>query len=115
MAQQHDQASERWLLELALNEREPVEMRKKALFWRGQADEAPVDELIAVYPRLRERELKEHFTFVLSQRHERDAVDKLIDIARNDSDREVRRKAIFWLGQSDDARAVKFLQEAIDK
>src|SRR5207249_9726234 len=26
----------RWLMDIALNEREPVEMRKKALFWVGQ-------------------------------------------------------------------------------
>ena len=53
--------------------------------------------------------------FVLSQRHETAAVDKLMDIARNDTDREIRAKATFWLGQSRDPRAAKFLEERISK
>ena len=68
-----------------------------------------------VYGRLDDRRLKEHYAFVLSQRHEDAAVDKLIDIARADPDREMRRKALFWLGQSGSPRARKFLEEAITK
>jgi len=43
------------------------------------------------------------------------AVDKLMDIARRDSDRELRSKAIFWLGQSRDPRVLKFLEELINR
>ena len=53
--------------------------------------------------------------FVLSQRREPEAVDKLIDLARNDSDREIREKATFWLGQSRDPRATKYLEDRISK
>ena len=42
-------------------------------------------------------------------------MDKLIDLARNDTDREIRSKATFWLGQSRDPRASKFLEERISK
>ena len=43
------------------------------------------------------------------------AVDKLIDLARSDTDREIRAKATFWLGQSRDPRAAKYLEERISK
>lgn len=71
--------------------------------------------LVSLYPRLDSRELRDHYVFVLSQRQESAAVDKLIDIARNDADREIRTKATFWLGQSRDPRASKFLEERISK
>ena len=53
--------------------------------------------------------------FVLSQRHESEAVDRLIDLAKNDPDREIRAKATFWLGQSRDPRAAKYLEDRISK
>jgi hypothetical protein len=36
-------------------------------------------------------------------------------IARSDSHREMRSKAIFWLGQSRDPRVIKFLEEVINR
>src|SRR5262245_17580387 len=89
----------RWLLDLAVSEREPVEMRKKALFWAGQTG-AEIRDLAAIYDRTTNIEIKEQLIFVYSQRRESDAVDKLIDIAKNDPNRELRKKAVFWLGQS---------------
>jgi HEAT repeat protein len=115
VAQLDEDADQRWLIDRVLDANEPVELRKQALFWRGQKNEAPVRELIALYPRLESRELKDHYVFVLSQRHESDAVDKLMDLARNDPDREVRSKAMFWLGQSKDSRVAKFLDERISR
>jgi hypothetical protein len=38
-----------------------------------------------------------------------------MDIARRDTDRELRSKAIFWLGQSRDPRVLKFLEEVINR
>jgi hypothetical protein len=38
-----------------------------------------------------------------------------MDIARTDKDRDLRGKAVFWLGQSKDPRAVKFLEDLISK
>jgi HEAT repeat protein len=53
--------------------------------------------------------------FILSQQDDRASIEKLIEIARTDKDREVRKKAIFWLGQTDDDLALKFLEELIDR
>jgi hypothetical protein len=93
----------------------PSIFASRRLFWRGQKNSAPLGDLLALYPRLDTRELRDHYVFVLSQRQESAAVDKLIDLARNDTDREIRSKATFWLGQSRDPRASKFLEERISK
>ena len=115
VAQLDEDDDQRWLVQRVLDPKESVELRKQALFWRGQKQSAPLGDLVAIYPRLDSRDLKEHYVFVLSQRHESDAVDELIDLARNDPDREIRAKATFWLGQSRDPRAAKYLEDRISK
>jgi HEAT repeat protein len=115
VAQLEEPAEERWLVNLVLDASQPVHLRKQALFWRGQKHDTSLGDLIGLYPRLDSRELREHYVFVLSQRRESDAVDRLIDIARTDPDRAIRAKAVFWLGQSRDPRAARFLEEAINK
>ena len=52
---------------------------------------------------------------MLSERREAAATDKLIDIAKNDKDVEMRKKAIFWLGQKNDPRAKQLLMEIINQ
>ena len=114
MSQQRDEASTKWLVDLALNSREPMDMRKKALFWVGQTG-GSAEYLTSMYDRMREGELKEHMVFVLSQRRERVAVDKLMSIARTDPDHDLRKKAMFWLGQSRDPRVAAFLADIITR
>lgn len=104
----------RWLLDLAQNDREPVEMRKKALFWAGQTG-ASITDLAALYDHTSNDEIKEQLIFVYSQRNEPAAVEKLIDIAKRDANPELRKKAVFWLGQSRDPRARQALLDIINQ
>jgi len=104
----------RWLLDLAQNDREPVEMRKKALFWAGQTG-ASITDLAALYDHTSNDEIKEQLIFVYSQRDEPAAVEKLIDIAKRDANPELRKKAVFWLGQSRDPRARQALLDIINQ
>ena len=46
---------------------------------------------------------------------DRAAIDKMFDIAKNEKDAELRKKAIFWLGQSHDPRVQQFLMELINR
>lgn len=89
-----------------------LETRKQALFWFGQGDAATKD-LVRLYDSLDARPLREHFTFVVSQRRDDEAIDKLIDIARTDRDSQIRKQAIFWLGQIKDPRAIKFFHDVL--
>ena len=45
----------------------------------------------------------------------RSAVDFLIQVASNDQDRELRKQAMFWLGQKAGDRSLKFLSDVVDK
>src|SRR5204862_6546915 len=95
-------------MDIALNEREPIEMRKKALFWASQTG-GNLAQLAGLYDRLQNREMKQRLISVYSQRHEAAAVDRLIQIAKPEQDEDLRDKAIFWPGQSHDPRAPQVL------
>jgi HEAT repeat protein len=104
----------RWLLGIARDATQPLELRKQALFWAGQSG-ASMADLGGLYTTLTDRAMREQLIFVYSQREEPAAVDKLLDIAKRETDPELRKKALFWLGQSDDPRAAKALQEIIEQ
>jgi HEAT repeat protein len=115
ISQMKDDESGRWLMALALNANEKLELRKKALFWAGQQHEIPIGDLTKLYDTMNDRDMKEQLIFVYSQRNESQAVDELMAIAQNEKDPELRRKAIFWLGQSKDPRVPDFLARLISK
>jgi HEAT repeat protein len=115
LSQRKGMGNEQWLMNIAVNEREDIELRKKALFWAGQSG-VGLDAIIPLYSKITNQEMKEQVIFVLSQRHNSTAaVDKLIDIAKTDKDPELRKKAIFWLGQSRDPRVQQFLVDLINR
>jgi HEAT repeat protein len=114
ISQAGGQENARWLLGIAKDTRQPLELRKRALFWAGQSD-ASMTDLTALYAATPDREMREQLIFVYSQRDEPAAVDKLLDIAKREPDVELRKKALFWLGQSDDPRAAKALQDIIEQ
>lgn len=114
ISQIEGRTSSQWLLGIAGDVNENIELRKKALFWVGQSD-YPLSELSSLYDRMPSREMKEQLIFVYSQRDEKAAVDRLMQIARTESDKELRRKAIFWLGQMDDPRIPEFLASLLEK
>lgn len=115
VANQRSTTSGAWLIGIAMNEREPMELRKNALFHAGNNRAASIGEISTLYDRVTDKEMKEQIIFVLSQNRADAAVDKLMDIARRDADRDMRSKAIFWLGQSRDPRVLKFLEEVINR
>lgn len=115
LSQQKGAGNEQWLMDIALNPKEDIELRKKALFWAGQSGVA-ISEISKLYDRMADTEMREQIIFVLSQRQsDRAAMDKLFDIAKNEKDAELRKKAIFWLGQSRDPRVQQFLMDLINR
>ncbi|HEV8598221.1 MAG TPA: HEAT repeat domain-containing protein [Gemmatimonadales bacterium] len=114
ISQIDDRASSQWLLSIAGDVNAEIELRKKALFWVGQSD-YPLSELATLYERMPSREMKEQLIFVYSQRSEKAAVDRLMQIAKTETDRELRKKAIFWLGQMNDPRVPEFLASLLEK
>ena len=112
VSQRESSDGTRWLLDKARDERQPMEVRRKAIFWAGQGH-ASVADISSLYASARDERLKEHVIFVLSQRREDAATTKLISIAKEDPDREMRKKALFWLAQKDDPRVTKLITDMV--
>ena len=51
--------------------------------------------------------------FALSQMPAEEGVPLLINVARTNSNPEVRKQAMFWLGQSKDPKALAFFEEVL--
>ena len=114
LSQMRGEGNDTWLLGIVGNTKYSVETRKSALFSAGQ-NRVAVAELIALWPKLQEQEMKEQLLFVLQERRDPAAIDKLIDIAKTEKDVELRKKAIFWLGQSRDPRVQQLLVDIINQ
>jgi hypothetical protein len=91
-----------------------LDARKQAVFWFGQST-AATSELVRLFDARLPSDLRTQFTFVLSQRRDDLAVDKLIDVARHDADHEIRKQAMYWLGQSQNPKAYAFLRDILTK
>jgi len=102
-----------WLMERVRDRNESIEIRKNALFWAGQMGGLDGADLDGLYETLDDARMKEQVIFVASQSSERAAVDFLMDVARDEEDRELRERALFWLGQSKDPRVAEFLLSII--
>lgn len=103
------------LLRLAKTDELPRETRRTAVFWLGQAaGEAAtkgLDDLLAADDV--DRDVQKAAVFALSQRPRDEGVPTLIRVAKSHRDPEIRRQAIFWLGQSDDPRALALFEELL--
>lgn len=103
------------LLRIARNGKAERETRKSAVFWLGQAAAvAATRGLDSLAEDDREdREVREAAIFALSQRPKSEGIPVLIRIARSSRDPELRRKALFWLGQSEDPAAIRLFEELL--
>lgn len=103
------------LLRIARNERAPSKARRSAVFWLGQAaGEAATRGLDSIVGDPKgDREVRESAIFALSQRPKDEGVPALIRVVRSNPDPELRKKALFWLGQSGDPRALSLFEELL--
>jgi hypothetical protein len=103
------------LLKMARERGLPMETRRQAVFWLGQAaGEAATRGLDSIAADDRgDLEVREQAVFALSQRPPDEGVSILVGIARNNPHPELRRKALFWLGQTDDPRALALFEEIL--
>lgn len=105
-----------FLIKLA-SDRADTETRKQALFWLGQkAGERSMGVVRgAIDDSGEDTEVQTHAVFALSQRPQDEAVPLLINIAKTHKKAEVRKQAMFWLGQTEDERALDFFKEVLAK
>jgi HEAT repeat protein len=106
--------NDRWLLNIALDAANSEDVRGHALWTAGQAG-IPGSDLVALYDRVTDAQVKEKLIWVLSESQDRAATDKLVAIAQKDPDREMRKKALFWLGQKNDPRVRQIIVDILTK
>jgi HEAT repeats len=105
------------LIKVARNSDLPRSTRTQSVFWLGQAagDVATANLNSLVLDNSVDREVREQAVFALSQRPRDEAVPALIAVARTNKDPEIRKKALFWLGQSHDPRALDLFEELLTR
>jgi HEAT repeat protein len=59
--------------------------------------------------------VKKSAVFALSQLRNHEGVPQLITVARTNKEPEVRQQALFWLGQSGDARGIALFEELLSR
>jgi HEAT repeat protein len=103
------------LLRIARNQAVPEETRRSAIFWLGQAAGAEAARALdsIAGDSSGDRDVRRHAVFALSQRSDNAGVPALLRIARTNPDPELRKTALFWLGQSEDPRALALFEEIL--
>jgi hypothetical protein len=92
------------------------EVQKDAIFWVGNSkDLRSLDLLKDIYGRTSERELKEQVVFALTLSDRKEAIQELIRLAKTERNVEVKKNAIFWLGQKASQESVKTLKDFVDE
>lgn len=121
IAEQGNEEAETWLFNLAFDAGEATEIRSDALDAWSRSPSLKVSGLVEAYGRLSESSLRERIFYALyrnANRSEDEAVTtelvaKMIELARMESDREVRERAVYWLGRTGSPEAVDFLLELL--
>ncbi|HST20471.1 MAG TPA: HEAT repeat domain-containing protein, partial [Blastocatellia bacterium] len=114
------------LAEIVRNEQENTSLRKEAAFSMGAGhDPAAMSTLQNLYGSISNREVKKQIIFAASitgndkrsaanDRSDEEGVTFLIKVAETDADRELKKQALFWLGQKAGKRSLDALGKTID-
>jgi hypothetical protein len=105
------------LLDVAKDASLPSKTRTSAVFWLSQeAADAATEGLGEIaLDESEDWEIRKTAIFGLSQRDEGEGVPALIRIARTNDDPRLVRHALFWLGQSEDPRALELFEELLTR
>ncbi len=125
IANQRTPEATNWLLAIARDKNRDIEVRRLALSSVGQAvrqneigsvSGIDLSALLGLYDSFAGQiEMQDRALDVISQRPESVATDKLLQIARNETNIDLRRKAILRVGQRRDPRVRDFLMEVLNK
>jgi len=107
--------NQQFLFAVARNESEQPSLRAAATQRLGRMQSVTANDIAKLYAVADARSLREQILYALSQRKEPEAIDKMMEIARKDTDPQIRRTAISLLARSNNERAKKLLQELIDQ
>jgi HEAT repeat protein len=124
IANQRTPEATNWLLSIARDKARDIEVRRQALSAIGQTARSndgsgagmDLKTLIGLYDDFAGQvEMQDRMLDVISQHSETAATDKLLQVARAESNVELRRKAVQRVGQRRDPRVREFLMEILSK
>jgi HEAT repeats/PBS lyase HEAT-like repeat len=91
-------------------------VRSQALFWLAQkAGKKAVGTLNAAIENDPNFEVKKKAVFALSQLPREDSVPQLVHVADTNANFAIRKEAIFWLGQTNDPRAIAYIEQVLKR
>lgn len=108
-----------WLLPVVMDTEHSEDVRSAALQAWSRQPSLDLEQVERTYGMLESAELRDQFFYALYQKAEFDeenadaVIDKMIELAREETDPEVRKRAIYWLGRTGSERAAAFLQEIL--
>ena len=105
------------LLRIARDRAVREDTRKSAVFWLGQAAGAAATKGLSdiVDDTSLDLEVKKSAVFAISQLPHDDGVPALINVARSNKSPAIRKSALFWLGQTNDPRAIALFEEILTR
>ncbi len=110
LAQISTKASWQQLIELAQNPADR-EVQQQAIFWLSQnSDQNPVSILMALAKGKSPASVKKKAIFALAQLKSSQSTPALSELIETATERSVKKEAFFWLGQSDDPKALDYLE-----
>ena len=92
------------LLTVARSDERPMDLRRNVLMWLSSAIDARLG--LDRDDESDDAKLRTQAVYSISQRDRSESVPALMDLARTSQHPEVRKAAIYWLGQTGDLRAV---------
>lgn len=96
-------------------EHQTPKLRSEAWFWLAQSEGASVrEDLIAALDREKDERVVEQMVFAISQTGE-GADAALIQLLEGDASSDVKKRAMFWLGQSGSDLALSFFDRVLSK
>ena len=101
------------LLNLARNQQIDRAVRKSAIFWLGQGAGEKATAGLKSMLTDEDLEVRKSAVFALSQLKGDAGVVALIDVVKNSKDPEVRKNALFWLGQKNDPRVLAMFEDIL--
>jgi len=114
-AQNSDPGAQDELIRMAKFDPEP-KVRGQALFWIAQkAGKRATPALTDAIQNDPETDVKKRAVFALSQLPHDESVPQLIHVADTNTNLAVRKEAFFWLGQSQDPRALAYLEQVLKR
>ncbi|MCB0279561.1 MAG: tetratricopeptide repeat protein [Calditrichaeota bacterium] len=102
------------LRDIALNSKESDRVREKAIFWLGN-NSRNIEDLKMLYASISDERLQEKLIFAFHQSGSDEAIDYMIKLLNMDAtSTQVKKKIIFWLGQSKSEKARKAISSLLD-